>query len=357
MTKRLPRETSLEPDRASPRVVRTLPASRRRPHVGFLTSLLAASALSFAGLPEGLRAQDPESLQALTIRLASVPAVTGYEQALVDTLLGLLPGARRDRAGNVLLQRKGGSVRRLVVCPLDEKGYVVGQLRADGYLTLRRAPGRLAPSFDQQLQGQRVTIQSRSGPVPGVVAVRSIHLTRGRDAPSDSVFTVDQAYVDVGAESVADLTRLGIKVLAPVTLTKRPQIYGGSLLAVPAAGRRAACAALLLAFRQSIVRAKTMPPVTMAFVVEHELSRRGLYTVANVDGPFDETLVVDGRAGPLGSLRRELGADSTRQAKALGKVRRWSLPVRYAGTPVETVSLTDADSLRAALGRWIGGDE
>ena len=337
-------------------MVRTLPASRR-PHVGFLTSLLAASALSFAVLPEYARAQDPESLQALTIRLASVPAVTGYEQALVDTLLRLLPNARRDRAGNVRLQRQGGSVRRLVVCPLDEKGYVVGQLRADGYLTLRRAPGRVTPSFDQQLQGQRVTIQAVRGPVPGVVAVRSIHLTRGRDAPSDSGFTVDQAYVDVGAESVADLTRLGIKLLAPVTLTKRPQVYGSNLLAAPAAGRRAACAALLLAFRQSTVRAKTMPPVTMAFVVEQELSRRGLYTIANVDGPFDETLIVDGRTGPLGSLRKEVVTDSTRQAKPLGKVRQWSVPVRYAGTPVETVSLIDADSLRAALGRWIGGDE
>jgi hypothetical protein len=39
-----------------------------------------------------------------------------------------------------------------------------------------------------------------------------------------------------------------------------------------------------------------------------------------------------------------------------GRVTRWSLPVRYAGTPVETVALADADSLRNALVRWIGGD-
>jgi hypothetical protein len=38
-------------------------------------------------------------------------------------------------------------------------------------------------------------------------------------------------------------------------------------------------------------------------------------------------------------------------------VRRWSIPVRYAGTPVETVSMADADSLTQALVRWIGGDE
>jgi hypothetical protein len=113
----------------------------------------------------------------------------------------------------------------------------------------------------------------------------------------------------------------------------------------------------LLAFHQSTLRAKAMPPVTVAFVVEQDLSRRGLYTVANVDGPFDETLIVDGRTGALGTIRKEIGADSSRQAKALGKVQEWSLPVRYAGTPVETISLVEADSLRAALGRWIGGDQ
>jgi hypothetical protein len=357
MTNRLLRRTRLEPDPIFARVVRTLPASRRRPYVGLLTSLLAASFFSLAALTESGWSQNPESLQALTVRLASIPAVTGYEQALVDTLLRLLPDAQRDRAGNVRLQRPGGSVRRLVVCPLDERGYVVGRLRADGYLTLRRAPGRAAPSLDRQLQGHRVTIQGERGPVPGVVAVRSIHLTRGRDAPPDSLFTVDSAYVDVGATSLVDLTRLGVRVLAPVTLTKRPQIYGSTLLAAPVAGRRAACAALLLAFHQSTLRAKAMPPVTVAFVVEQELSRRGLYTIANVDGPFDETLIVDGRAGALGTIRKEIAVDSSRQAKALGKVQEWSLPVRYAGTPVETISLVDADSLRAALGRWIGGDQ
>jgi hypothetical protein len=38
-------------------------------------------------------------------------------------------------------------------------------------------------------------------------------------------------------------------------------------------------------------------------------------------------------------------------------VKRWSLPVSYAGTPVETVWLGDAESLREALIKWIGGDQ
>ncbi|MBA3761075.1 MAG: hypothetical protein H0X07_11155, partial [Gemmatimonadales bacterium] len=285
--------------------------------------------------------------------MASLSAVTGYERALVDTVLRLLPGSARDRAGNAYLSLGAGSGRRLVVCPLDEPGYIVGGVREDGYLTLRRVPGRVAPLFDQQLEGHRVTIQGRRGPLPGVVAVRSIHLTRGRQV-ADEPFTVDDAYVDVGVSSRQEVAALGIAVLAPVTLTKRPHRYGNGLLAAPAAGRRTACAALLLAARQSAATATKTPSVTVAFAVEQELSERGLGTLANSQGPFDETMIVDGMAGTRGvGLQWPDTAIATRWPK-LGRVTRWSLPVTYRGTPVETVSWGDAETLRDGLLKWIG---
>jgi putative aminopeptidase len=289
----------------------------------------------------------------LAARLASLPAVTGYEQAMVDTLLRLLPRATRDRAGNARLVLGGGSAKRLIACPLDEPGYVVGNVRSDGYLTLRRVA---APPFDRQIEGQRVTVQGRTRAAPGVVAVRSIHLTRGRDPPSQAPFTVDDAYVDVGATSAAAVADLGIGMLSPVTLAKLPHRYGQGLLAAPVAGRRTACAALLEAVRQSTLRAKLLPAVTVAFVVEQELSQRGLATLAASAGPFQQTIVVDGRPGVPGKAEWAGAPDTTLRWPGLGSVRVWSLPVAYPGTPVETVSLADADSLRSALVRWIGDD-
>jgi len=286
--------------------------------------------------------------------MASITAVTGYERELVDTILRLLPGSARDRAGNARVTLGGGSGKRLVVCPLDEPGYVVGGIREDGYLTLRRVPGRVSPLFDQQLEGHRITIQGRRGPVPGVVAVRSIHLTRGRQM-ADEPFTVDDAYVDVGVGSRAEAAALGIAVLAPVTLAKRPHRYGDGLLAAPVVGRRAACAALLVAVRQSALRAKLIPPVMVAFVVEQQLSERGLGTLANGYGPFEETLIVDGRPGAWGDLQQGPDPDTSARWPALGRVSRWILPVTYNGTPVETVRVGDAESLYEGLVKWIGG--
>jgi putative aminopeptidase FrvX len=306
--------------------------------------------------PVKMEAQDQKSLSRLASRLASIAAVTGYEQALVDTLLHLLPGSVRDRAGNARLQLGGRTVRRLVVCPLDEPGYVVGRVRNDGYITLRRV-GRVPPLYDQQLEGNRVTIYGTRGPVPGVVAVRSIHLTRGREEPTEAAFTVDDAYVDVGASSGDMVTALGIRVLSPVTLPKRPHQYGSGLLATPMVGRRIACAALLEAVQQLRVRAKLIPGLTVGFVVEQELSERGMSTLASAAGPFDETLIVDAVTGTFGSVLQSSDSTESSRWPRLGKVTRWSLPVRYRGTAVETVSIRDGESLRDALVKWIGGDQ
>src|SRR5207249_2954191 len=173
--------------------------------------------------------------------------------------------------------------------PLDEVGYVVGNVTDDGYLTVRRVGVRIAyPLFDQQLEGQPVTVFGAGGAaVPGVVAVKSTHLTRGRPAASDPVFTADNAYVDVGARSRDDVRALGIAVLAPVALTKRPHRYGDRLLAAPAAGRRAACAALVAAAR---AKPRVKGTVVVAFTVQSlYATNAGLSTVQALRGPFAET--------------------------------------------------------------------
>ena len=301
------------------------------------------------------QAADP-GLPELAIRLAGMTAVTGYEQRVVDSLIGLLPGASRDRAGSAVVVLGSGDHRRLVACPVSEPGFVVGGVREDGWLTIRRAPGRVSPLVERQIEGQRVTVFGRRGAIPGVVAVRSIHLTRGR-ATGEGSFTVDSAYVDVGASTAGGVVAAGVGVLNPVAIAKRPQRYGTDLLAAPVAGRRAACAALVLAARRAIAEQGMVPreeSVVIAFVVEQDLNARGLGTLANTRGPFTETVIVDGGPGVPGAVSRAPDSVAARWP-ALGTVTRWSLGARYPATAVETTSLGGADTLRSALARWIGG--
>ena len=271
-----------------------------------------------------LALQSPESL---AIRFSGMTAITGYEQAMTDSLLALLPGSTRDRIGNVTLTLGRGSPKRLIACSLDEVGYVVGNITDDGYLLLRRVGvSRTNALFDQQLEGHRVTVFGRRGPMPGVVAVRSTHLTRGRPAANDPPFTVDNAYVDVGATSRDEVLALGVDVLTPVSLTKRPERYGdrAGLLAAPNAGRRAACAALASA---ALAKPRARGSVVVAFTVQGLYAdTAGLNTVKNVQGPFDAS-------------------------------RQVSLPVKFPDTAVETVSLHEVDALLTDIVRWIGGPQ
>ncbi|MFI5280877.1 MAG: hypothetical protein ACHQU1_10295 [Gemmatimonadales bacterium] len=285
-----------------------------------------AAVLLVAAAPS-VRAQAP-ALDSLTSRLGAMSAVTGLEDAMADSLIGLMPGARRDRAGNVVWVRGSGDPVRVAACAMDEVGYVVGSITAEGYLTLRRVGGTaVGPLFDQFLEGQRVTVFGRRGAVPGVVGVRSTHLTRGRAQADEPPFPLDNAYVDVGASSAQDIAALGVQVLSPVTRAKRVQRYGTQegLAAAPWMAERAACAALVWAAGRAPPGAGT---TVVAFTARHHFASDGLRFL-RVSWPNAE----------LADLS-EAG---------------WQLPVKYPHTPVETVAMSDVAALEQRLIAWLGG--
>jgi len=261
-----------------------------------------------------------QSLESLTLRFAGFTTVSGYEQAVTDSLLTLFPGATRDRLGDVSITLGSGSPRRLVSCPLDEAGYVVGGITSEGYLTLRREGRVASPLFEQQLEGHRVTVFGASGPVPGVVGVRSVQLTRGR-GPNETPFTVDDAYVDIGASSATEVAALGVRLLSPVALARRPHRYGEGM-AAPAAARHAACAALASAL---LSHPKVTGSVVASFTVQGlQAGDPGLSAVIALKGPFADTLTA-------------------------------TLPVKYRDTMAETVMMADVQALEQRLAQWMGG--
>jgi len=316
----------------------------------------AALAAALLALPAPARAQH---LDSLVVRLLDMSAVTGLEDAVADSLLAALPGASLDRAGNVVWTRGGGPPVRVALCPLDEVGWVVGAIGPDGYLTLRRVGTTpVGPLFDQSLEGQRVTVFGRRGPVPGVVGVRSVHLTRGRSPAAEEPFRLDDARVDVGAATAEGVADLGIAVLAPVTRAKRAQRYGLDFLAAPDAADRAACAALLDA-------AQRLPPggggtAVVAFTRRRQLRWDGAAFLLGdrAAGAAAGDVVVLGGAAPADSLG--LGSaparrDSLPTPGGWVGVTGWSLPARYARTPVETVALRDVAALAERLRLFLGG--
>ena len=324
-------------------------------------SALAALACALWAAPAA--AQSPAAgppLDSLVVRLASMSAVTGLEDAMAESLAAALPGAVTDAAGNLLVIRGSGDPTRVALCPMDEIGYVVGAVTPEGYLTLRRVGATfMGPLYDQFLEGQRVTVFGSRGPLPGVVGVRSVHLTRGRPSASEEPFNLDNAYVDVGATSAAGVEALGVGLLAPVTRAKRAHRYGPDLVAALDVSARAACAALL----EAVLRlpAGGGPGTAVAaFTRRRNLRWDGgsFVMISRAHGAAASDVVLLGEtaaADSLGAGAVVTGRDSLPAARGFQGATAWSLPTRYARTPVETVSLKDVAALADRLAAFLGG--
>ena len=185
------------------------------------------------------------------------------------------------------------------------------------------------------------------------MAVRSVHLTRGRNT-AENPFTVDDALVDVGAASRQEVERLGVQVLSPVTLTKRVRLYGEG------SGHR---------HRRSDEGLPAPPcsvPWRSGTLARGHWSSRLLLNSGWVRpdclrqlvtlGPFDQVLLVDGQPDSLG---RNLEPQPSRlpPSASMREVLQLSLPARFTDTPVETVSLADVVQIQQRVAQWIGGTE
>jgi putative aminopeptidase FrvX len=202
--------------------------------LGLLASTTAAESPTLSQEVEGL-------LHVVSLTGSEAPAVRYIRQRLDG-----LP-VMEDSLGNLTVRLGSGRPRRLLACALDEAGYVVSHIREDGYLRLSQVgQSPFSALWDQAHEGQPVVVVTTQGLVPGAVGVKSIHLQAER-VETDGPFTLDQAYVDVGAETLQEVRELGIGLLDPVALWRRPVRLPGGLLAAPSARAKAACMAMVRA--------------------------------------------------------------------------------------------------------------
>jgi putative aminopeptidase FrvX len=100
----------------------------------------------------------------------------------------------------------GGGPTLAVVGHIDEIGLIVTHIDDDGFLRFRGVGG-----WDPQiLVGQRVLLETRSGPVPGVVGKKPIHLLK--EDERKKVARVEEMHIDIGAkdgEEARGLARVG----------------------------------------------------------------------------------------------------------------------------------------------------
>ncbi|MFQ5664186.1 MAG: M20/M25/M40 family metallo-hydrolase [Terriglobia bacterium] len=212
--------------------------------------------------------------------LGELPGVSGYEERVTAWLAERLAkfNPQVDTLGNVTVTLGAGTPHRLVVTSMDEPGYVVSAITAEGYLRVERLPQRgVHPWFELLHSAQPVEILTREGKlVPGVVAGLSTHLQPGRESPPEKrTDHLDRIFIDVGARSAEEVRGLGVDLLDPITLEKHAYPLAHGELTAPFVGDRAGVAALVrLVERMATPRLRGM--LTVAFVVRRYMGNQGL---------------------------------------------------------------------------------
>lgn len=114
--------------------------------------------------------------------LTELDGPVGQEGAVLDRMESLWQslGAETERTqiGNVVARCGGQGPKLLIAAHADELCYLVRAVDAGGFIWLANGQGwqRQAGNRNAFYLGQRVTVLSRTGPIPGVIATTTGHL-------------------------------------------------------------------------------------------------------------------------------------------------------------------------------------
>ena len=330
-------------------------------------------------------------------KLLQTPSPSGYEGPIREEVrkyaATFADEISTDLHGNVVLCRNPGqAVRVLMAGHCDQIGMLVSYIDETGFIY-----GQTIGGWDpQQLIGQRMTIWSKSRPIPAVIARRAIHLLDPEERKQ--VVKIKDLWLDIGAKSKEEASAM-VRVGDPVTLQLGYQemLNGNAnapgmdnktgLWVVIEALRRAkdlTCSLYAVATVQEEIGlrgAKTSafgidPQVGIAVDVTHAtdcptIDKRQLGAINLGDGPVifrgpnmnsivTERLMDLATKNEIPFQRAALGRGASNDANAIQLTRGGvatglvSIPNRYMHSAVETINLADIDNAAALLATFAG---
>jgi putative aminopeptidase FrvX len=147
--------------------------------------------------------------------LTEASGVSGHEaeiRSAVEKHFAGLGTLEKDKIGS-LICRQAGSAKAptvMIAAHMDEIGFMVKLISKEGFLKFVPLGGW----FDQVLLGQRVTVKTAKGDVPGVIGAKPPHLLPSEER--EKVVAKKDMYIDIGACSKEDVEQAGVRVGDPV---------------------------------------------------------------------------------------------------------------------------------------------
>ncbi len=207
--------------------------------------------------------------------LLSAPSPSGYERPVQDVVRryagGFAEDVRTDAPGNVIATRNPGApLRAMFAGHCDQIGLLISYVDKEGFLYTQTIGG-----WDPvQLVGQRMTVWTRSGPLPAVIARKPIHLLTQEERAK--VVQAKELWLDIGArdqEEAAGLVRIG----DPVTFELGYHELRNNLASAPKMDNTAGLWVVIEALRRARAPRCALSAVS---TVQEEIGLRGATTSA-----------------------------------------------------------------------------
>lgn len=230
-------------------------------------------------------------MRALLEELMLIPGLAGHEGRVSSAIAGHLDrmgiGSQTDRLGNLIATIEGdaGLPSVMLIAHMDQLGFVVRRIEADGLIRLERLGG--VP--ERALAAQAVLVCTRGGDHPGVIGNKSHHAT----GPEEKyrVLPYAELAVDCGFASAAEARAAGVRIGDPVVYLPRVLDLAGGRVAGTAVDDRAGCA-VVLALADRLTLRQAGPTVHLVFSVQEEFNLRGVIPAVRLLQP-DIALQID----------------------------------------------------------------
>lgn len=229
-----------------------------------------------------------ESLYALLDDLTALDGAPGHEQPVVaylrDALTPLADAVEVDAMGNLYAIKRGAAPgpRLMISAHSDEIGGLVRSVDPHGFMRLSTL-GAVSPAL---LVGRRVRVRGRLG----VIGVKSVHLQSPEERRT--VLPSEDLYIDVGANSAAQVAAMGIRIGDPwVYHSPLERLGEGDRVTGKAIDNRIGCAVLVQLLRE-LQREPLVGTLCAVACVQEEIRMRGAQVAAYRLQP-DYAVVVD----------------------------------------------------------------
>lgn len=217
--------------------------------------------------------------------ISEVPGPSGFERRVRELMMNRLSGqceVLEDRIGSVIFKREGQNdgPSVMIAAHMDEIGFLVKAVTKEGFLKFVTLGGW----WEQVMLGQRVTVMSANGDIPGIIGSKPPHILSAEERKK--MVTKREMYIDIGAADQKDAEeRLGVTPGIPaVPFAPFTPMANADLLVGKAWDDRVGCAVLTEVLGRL---GKISHPNTVYGVgtVQEEVGCRGAKTSADVIMP------------------------------------------------------------------------